>query len=81
MVTGSMSVSDGEMMTLSVPPMTGSGAPAADGDADVLGVLSPPQAASSEPATVAEKPKTEARTSSWRRVICPLLTCSTRWCA
>ena len=65
MVTGSMSVIDGEMMTLSVPPITGSAAALAlaDGEAESP-LLSPPQAASSEPATVAEKPKTEARTSS-----------------
>ena len=71
MVTGSRSVIDGGMMTLSVPPMTGAGMPVALGDAEVVGAASPPQAASSEPAAVSEKPNTEARTSNWRRVICP----------
>ena len=50
--------------------MTGSGAPDALGDA-VVSVSSPPQAASSWPAAVIEKPKTDARTSSWRLSSCP----------
>ena len=50
-------------MPVSVPPMTGAGAPLALGEAGVPR-SSPPQAASSEPAAVSENPKTEARTSS-----------------
>ena len=60
--------------------MTGAGAPLALA-AGVVEVESPPQAASIEPAAVSEKPKTEARVSSWRRVICPFFTCSMRCCA
>ncbi len=68
------------MTAFSVPPMTGAGAalPLAAGEAVRSTLLVPPQAASSWPAAVAEKPKTEARTSSWRLVICPLRTWSTR---
>ena len=78
--TGSMAVSDGGRTPVSVPPMTGAGMPLALA-AGVVEVESPPQAASSEPAAVREKPKTEARTISWRRVICPFFTCSMRCCA
>ena len=81
MVTGSRSVIDGGMVAFSVPPITGAGAPLALAAGELEVELLPPQAASSEPAAVAEKPNTEARTSSWRRVMCPLLTCSMRWCA
>ena len=52
--------------------MTGSGMPEAAGEA--VSVLLPPQAASSCPAAVNERPKTDARTSNCRLVICPLRT-------
>ena len=77
MVTGSGSVIGAGPISFSVPPMTGAGIPVALGDEE-LSVLLPPQAASSEPAAVIENPKTDARTSSWRLVILPLRTCSTR---
>ena len=77
MVTGSGSVIGAGPIHLRLPPMTGSGAPVALGDA-VVPESSPPQAASSWPAAVSDKPNTDARTSNWRLVILPLRTCSTR---
>ena len=71
------------MTALRVPPVTtgGRALPLAAAEGDELELPLLPHAASSWPATVAEKPKTEARTRSWRRVIFPLVTCSMRWCA
>ena len=53
---------DGGLMTLSVPPITGSAIAVALGDAAVPR-SSPPHADSSGPATVGERPNTDARTS------------------
>ncbi len=67
------------MTAFMVPPSTTAGIPLAVGEAEG-DVELPPQAASNCPMTVAERPKTEARMSSWRRVILPFTTCSTRCC-
>jgi hypothetical protein len=78
MVTGSMSVMDGGMMPVSVPPMTGSGAPLPLGSGEaVVPPLSSPQAASMLPIAVAPRPSAVAPAMSWRRVILPLRTWST----
>ena len=67
------------MTAFMVPPVTTAGMALVVGEAELEGPLLP-HAASNCPATVAERPKTEARTSSWRRVILPFTTCSTRCC-
>src|SRR5665647_3916156 len=63
MVTGSRAMSESGELILSVPPALGAGVALAMA-AGERAVDPPPQAASSEPAAVAEKPKMEARTSS-----------------
>src|SRR5664280_61948 len=69
------------MTAFNVPPVTTAGRalPLAAAEGDALEVPELPHAARSEPTALAERPKTEARTSSWRLVILPLMTCSTRW--
>ena len=76
MTTGSRAPVGGTMATRMVPPVFG--ATLADADAVDVDVEEPPQAASSEPMVVMERPRTVPRTSSSRRVIRPFFTCSTR---
>ena len=75
-VVGSTATMGGGMPTRMLPPALGCDV----GDAVVV-ASSSPQAASRLPTTVAERPMTEARTSSWRRVIPPLRASVSRWSA